>query len=132
VVLIVRELIVDRASLIGITHESTRITVSPTWNIILPHSENTHNIHKTSKHNGHREFQDERCVSPLVRSIAHLQPVLNEPLQPLTTSSDSSHPTGFFRDGYCWGSDQDPGKHFIGAVVTDKFLQYSKEKGQFD
>jgi hypothetical protein len=64
VVLIVRELIVDRASLIGITHESTRITVHPTWNIILPHSENTHNIHKTSKHNGHREFQDERCVSP--------------------------------------------------------------------
>ena len=55
--------------------------------------------------------------------------VLNEPLQPLTTSSDSSHPTGFFRDGYCWGSSQDPGSHFIGAVVTDQFLQYSKEKG---
>lgn len=55
--------------------------------------------------------------------------VLNEPLQPLTTESDPSHPTGFFRDGYCWGSPQDPGKHFIGAVVTDQFLQYSKEKG---
>ena len=55
--------------------------------------------------------------------------VLNEPLQPLTTESDPSHPTGFFRDGYCWGSPQDPGKHYIGAVVTDQFLQYSKEKG---
>jgi uncharacterized protein (DUF2237 family) len=57
--------------------------------------------------------------------------VLNEPLQPLTTESDPSHPTGFFRDGYCWGSPQDPGKHFIGAVVTDQFLQYSKEKGAY-
>jgi len=55
--------------------------------------------------------------------------VLNEPLQPLTTESDPSHPTGYFRDGYCWGSPQDPGKHYIGAVVTDQFLQYSKEKG---
>jgi hypothetical protein len=58
-----------------------------------------------------------------------LMVVLNEPLQPLTTESDPSHPTGFFRDGYCWGSPQDPGKHYIGAVVTDQFLQYSKEKG---
>ena len=57
--------------------------------------------------------------------------VLNEPLQPLTTESDPSHPTGYFRDGYCWGSPQDPGKHYIGAVVTDQFLQYSKEKGAF-
>lgn len=55
--------------------------------------------------------------------------VLNEPLQPLTNESHSTHPTGFFRDGYCWGSDQDPGKHYIGAVVTDQFLQFSKERG---
>nr|XP_031858142.1 uncharacterized protein CI109_006483 [Kwoniella shandongensis]KAA5525214.1 hypothetical protein CI109_006483 [Kwoniella shandongensis] len=56
--------------------------------------------------------------------------VLHAPLQPHTKEGDSTHPTGFMRDGYCWGNaGSDTGKHFIGGVVTQEFLQFSKEKG---
>ncbi|KAI9638316.1 uncharacterized protein MKK02DRAFT_42703 [Dioszegia hungarica] len=55
--------------------------------------------------------------------------VLEAPLQPLTKEGDSSHPTGYQRDGYCWGIRQDPGQHYVGAVVTDEFLRFSKENG---
>ncbi|KAK6903174.1 hypothetical protein L486_06634 [Kwoniella mangroviensis CBS 10435] len=55
--------------------------------------------------------------------------VLHAPLQPHTKEGDWTHPTGFQRDGYCWGNEQDPGNHFIGGVVTKEFLEYSKAQG---
>jgi uncharacterized protein (DUF2237 family) len=56
--------------------------------------------------------------------------VLHAPLKPLTEYGDSTHPTGFFRDGYCWGSELDRGQHYIGGVVSKEFLEFSKEKGE--
>lgn len=56
--------------------------------------------------------------------------VLHAQLQPLTTNGDTTHPTGFMRDGYCWGSENDPGKHYIGGVVTQEFLEFSKQRGE--
>lgn len=57
--------------------------------------------------------------------------VLHGPLQPHTRPGDREHPTGFFRDGYCWGSDEDPGQHFVGGVVTKEFLEFSKSRGEW-
>ena len=37
--------------------------------------------------------------------------------------------TGFYRDGFCLTGDLDGGVHVVAAVVTDKFLQYSKARG---
>jgi len=37
--------------------------------------------------------------------------------------------TGFFRDGYCSASTQDPGSHTVCIVATDEFLAYSKSVG---
>lgn len=51
-------------------------------------------------------------------------------MQPLTRPGDREHPTGFFRDGYCWGSDEDPGQHYVGGVVTKEFLEFSKSRGK--
>lgn len=36
---------------------------------------------------------------------------------------------GFFRDGYCRTTDQDVGSHTICAIMTDEFLEYTKEQG---
>ena len=70
------------------------------------------------------------CCPILPRRLYYLlTTVLHGPLQPLTREGDSTHPSGFFRDGHCWGSDEDPGEHFIGAVVTDDFLKFSKNRG---
>lgn len=42
----------------------------------------------------------------------------------------SSDPlTGFFRDGCCNTSINDPGEHTVCAVVSDKFLKFSLSKG---
>ena len=60
----------------------------------------------------------------------HSQAVLHASLQPLTTTGDTSHPTGFARDGYCWGTQNDPGQHFIGGIVTRGFLEFSKARGE--
>ena len=38
-------------------------------------------------------------------------------------------PTGFFRDGCCNTSDQDTGSHTICIEVTEKFLEYSRFRG---
>ncbi len=62
--------------------------------------------------------------------LLSLTPVLHGPLQPLTRPGDTSHPTGFFRDGYCWGSSDDPGRHYVGAVVSKAFLEFSKDRGE--
>jgi uncharacterized protein (DUF2237 family) len=37
--------------------------------------------------------------------------------------------TGFYRDGFCSTGELDAGVHVVAAVVTDKFLQYSKSLG---
>ena len=37
--------------------------------------------------------------------------------------------TGFFRDGYCNTNTQDIGKHWVCAVMTDDFLQFSQQQG---
>ena len=42
----------------------------------------------------------------------------------------SSDPlTGFFRDGCCKTSEQDVGQHNICATIDQKFLDFSKNKG---
>jgi uncharacterized protein (DUF2237 family) len=37
--------------------------------------------------------------------------------------------TGFFRDGYCNTCTEDMGSHTVCVVMTDRFLQYSRFKG---
>lgn len=37
--------------------------------------------------------------------------------------------TGYFRDGYCNTSDEDHGTHVVCAIVTAKFLSYTKSQG---
>lgn len=36
--------------------------------------------------------------------------------------------TGFYRNGYCITGNNDTGTHVVCAVVTDKFLQFSKSR----
>ena len=36
--------------------------------------------------------------------------------------------TGFYRNGYCTTGDNDTGTHVVCAIVTDKFLQFSKNR----
>ena len=37
--------------------------------------------------------------------------------------------TGFMRDGFCRTNAQDQGRHLVCALVTDKFLQFTKSRG---
>ena len=37
--------------------------------------------------------------------------------------------TGYYRDGFCTAGAEDRGVHVVAAVVTDKFLAYSKLNG---
>jgi uncharacterized protein (DUF2237 family) len=37
--------------------------------------------------------------------------------------------TGYFRDGKCRTEVEDIGKHLVCAVMTDEFLEFSKQKG---
>ncbi len=37
--------------------------------------------------------------------------------------------TGFFRDGFCRTSHEDQGRHTVCAVMTDRFLAFSKSRG---
>jgi len=37
--------------------------------------------------------------------------------------------TGFMRDGYCYPLQRDPGRHEIGGVMTEAFLQYRNSQG---
>ena len=48
--------------------------------------------------------------------------------EPLETCSEEPM-TGFFRDGCCNTSDQDLGSHTVCVLLTDDFLQFSKEQG---
>jgi uncharacterized protein (DUF2237 family) len=51
--------------------------------------------------------------------------VLGTELQPCSTDPM----TGYLRDGCCHHLPTDAGRHELCAVVTDEFLQYSKERG---
>ena len=37
--------------------------------------------------------------------------------------------TGYFRDGFCRTDESDHGRHVVGSVVDEKFLTYTKSKG---
>lgn len=37
--------------------------------------------------------------------------------------------TGFFRDGYCRTCPEDTGRHTVCIVVTERFLSFSKARG---
>ena len=47
---------------------------------------------------------------------------------PLGTCSERPV-TGFFRDGCCNTSDEDPGRHTVCVVMTDEFLTFSQMRG---
>jgi uncharacterized protein len=51
--------------------------------------------------------------------------VLNLPIEPC--SQDPL--TGFFRDGCCNTSPEDRGSHTVCTIMTEKFLAFSKSKG---
>ena len=51
--------------------------------------------------------------------------VFDEPLEPCSEAPV----TGFFRDGCCNTNDQDVGSHTVCIEVTQKFLEYSRFKG---
>ena len=51
--------------------------------------------------------------------------VHGEPLEPCSTAPE----TGFLRDGHCRHLDRDPGRHEVCAVMTQAFLEYSREQG---
>ena len=51
--------------------------------------------------------------------------VLGEPLAPCSHDPE----TGYLRDGHCRHLRRDPGRHEVCAVMTDAFLQFSRERG---
>jgi hypothetical protein len=51
--------------------------------------------------------------------------VLGAPLEPCSTAPE----TGFLRDGNCRHLDRDPGRHEVCAVMTQAFLEYSRQQG---
>jgi uncharacterized protein (DUF2237 family) len=51
--------------------------------------------------------------------------VFGEPLEPCETALE----TGFLRDGHCRHVERDPGRHEVCAVMTQAFLEYSRQQG---
>lgn len=51
--------------------------------------------------------------------------VFGEPLE----ECGSDPATGFFRDGCCRASAEDPGRHLVCAEMTEEFLLFSKSRG---
>ena len=51
--------------------------------------------------------------------------ILGEPLKMCSVKPM----TGFYRDGYCRTGDEDSGTHVLAAIVDQKFLDYTKSKG---
>jgi len=51
--------------------------------------------------------------------------VLNTPLESCCTNPM----TGYFRDGFCRTRPEDTGTHVVCAIVTDEFLEFSKQQG---
>ncbi|MGB0347562.1 MAG: DUF2237 family protein [Balneolaceae bacterium] len=37
--------------------------------------------------------------------------------------------TGYFRDGFCRTDESDRGSHVVCAIITDEFLEFSKQAG---
>ena len=37
--------------------------------------------------------------------------------------------TGFYRDGFCRTDENDKGRHVVACIMTDKFLAFTKSKG---
>ncbi len=56
---------------------------------------------------------------------AETRNVYNEPIEVCSLQPK----TGYFRDGYCKTNQSDRGKHLVCAQVTQKFLDFSKNKG---
>ena len=56
---------------------------------------------------------------------ANARNVFGQPLKPCC----SSPLTGFYRDGYCHTGHEDIGIHTVCAEVTEKFLAFSKARG---
>jgi hypothetical protein len=50
---------------------------------------------------------------------------LGTDLEPCSTDPE----TGYLRDGCCRNVESDPGRHEVCAVMTEKFLTFSKERG---
>lgn len=51
--------------------------------------------------------------------------VLGSRLAPCSTVPE----TGFLRDGNCRHLERDPGRHEVCAVMTQEFLEYSRQQG---
>lgn len=58
-------------------------------------------------------------------SYLHHRNVLGGPLEPCCFEP----PTGFWRDGFCRVGPEDVGVHAVACVVTEEFLEYSRERG---
>jgi len=51
--------------------------------------------------------------------------VFGEPLQPCCNSPI----TGFYRDGFCKTDEYDRGSHSVCVIITQDFLEFSKNRG---
>jgi uncharacterized protein (DUF2237 family) len=51
--------------------------------------------------------------------------IFGETLKPCCTNPM----TGFYRDGFCRTDDLDSGKHVVCAIMTEEFLNYSRQQG---
>ena len=64
-------------------------------------------------------------VSSFGKSAVAVLNVLGGPLKGCCTSPM----TGWYRDGYCRTDENDHGVHVVCALVHDRFLQFSKARG---
>lgn len=56
--------------------------------------------------------------------------VLRSPLARFGTASTSNPiPVGFMRNGYCQVPNDDAGNHSVAAVVSERFLDFTAERG---
>ena len=53
--------------------------------------------------------------------------ILGGRLQPCSAAPEKA--TGIFRDGVCATGPDDPGSHTVCAVVDDRFLEFTKSRG---
>lgn len=53
--------------------------------------------------------------------------ILGTPMTPCSSGSDKT--TGYYRNGYCSTGPTDTGTHVVCAVVDDRFLRFTKSKG---
>ena len=65
------------------------------------------------------------ATAPSAVSTDDERNVFGNALEPCETEP----PTGFLRDGYCHHLRRDPGRHEVCAVLTQEFLEFSRERG---